>query len=286
MTVHAGDCASVPVSRAFAPISAALWAELASQLESAAVEPPAGQLLPGWVPTKRHRRMSHVKRGRDHEVGHSAPDAGGPVCAGLRACVKRQEPTCRASRPRCWVAPTGYLRSAAIALAALVPLQTGRRGGSGEAVLQWSNAVGGLQWSDVDGSTSGGSAGSAPAGREGGRGRGRPRIHDAEELAFLCRSLRMDALPAVAQRRRSLWSRLLQRQAAPVVVLFGGGALAPVEAAAVRKAALVVRFDGSDPGCGPYPTTISRLSAVVQTGAVGAASSCSQQTLELDCGLF
>ena len=186
----------------------------------------------------------------------AAASAWVPVRAGLRGCVKRQEATCRASRPRCWVAPTAYLRSAAAALAALLPPQTGRRDGGGHPVKRRSNAVGGRQWGDADGGTSGGSAGSAPAAQ--GWGRVRPGGHDAEELAFLCRSLRMDALPAAAQRHRSPWGRLLRRRAAPAVVLFGGGALAPDEVAGVRQAALVVRFDGSDPGCGPSPTRNSK----------------------------
>lgn len=38
------------------------------------------------------------------------------VCAGLRLCVRDADPTCRVTRPACWVAPTAYLRDAVYAL--------------------------------------------------------------------------------------------------------------------------------------------------------------------------
>lgn len=65
------------------------------------------------------------------------------MAAGLRACVRKLDVNCRATRPACWVAPTAYLRNAVYALGTelkrrgLAPAQ--RDGGS--AVTSQSSTI-------------------------------------------------------------------------------------------------------------------------------------------------
>lgn len=151
--------------------------------------------------------------------------------AGLRACVKRQEATCRASRPQCWVAPTAYLRAAVAALLRRSPSLSPSPSASAAAAAEAEAP------SASDGIMAGSSTGrrySVPA-------------YDAAEMAFLCRVLRLST-PQRSAPRRTLWQRLRwQRTGAPVVALFGGGALSRAETSVVRRAVLVLRFDSSDP---------------------------------------
>jgi len=154
-----------------------------------------------------------------------------PPCHGLRACVKRQEATCRASRPQCWVAPTAYLRAAVAALLRRSPSLSPSPSASAAAAAEAEAP------SASDGIMAGSSTGrrySVPA-------------YDAAEMAFLCRVLRLST-PQRSAPRRTLWQRLRwQRTGAPVVALFGGGALSRAETSVVRRAVLVLRFDSSDP---------------------------------------